>query len=302
MPSVPSRAISPTHITGFFEIRDQEDDVLRRGSRGAGVCLGLPVLTEVEHSSNAGEVSIFINNARAHDAQVSQLMARRLLDLSGTTFGLIVRHYTKAPTGSGFGTSGAAALSLALAGSQALDLGISDVEAAQLAHAVEVTLQTGLGTVAGEFYGGLELRSQPGAPGFGKVTRIPTGDDYSVVALHNGPMSTSALLSDPAIRQRINAVGGRLTEDLLGDMRVERFLQLSQEFTTAVGVASDELRRIILDAEKQGYWLGMAMFGRTLFTIVRNNEIDEIFGLLQRDEPKGRIVIARIDTQGAHRL
>lgn len=299
---MPSRAVSPTHITGFFEIKDQEDDVLRRGSRGAGVCLALPVLTEVEPSSNSGEVSIFINNARAHDAQVSQLMARRLLDLSGTTFGLIVRHYTKAPTGSGFGTSGAAALSLALAGSQALDLEISDVEAAQLAHAVEVILQTGLGTVAGEFYGGLELRSRAGAPGFGEVTRITTSDDYSVVALHNGPMRTSALLSDPAIRHRINAVGGRLTEDLLKDMRVERFLQLSREFTTSVGVASDELRRVMLHAEKWGYSLGMAMFGRTLFTIVRSNEVDELVRLMQQDVPDGRVVIARIEYHGAHRL
>ncbi len=299
---MPSKAVSPTHITGFFEIRDQANDVLRRGSRGAGVCLGLPVLTEVEPSSNSGEVSIFINDARAQDAPVSQLMARRLLDLSGTTFGLIVRHYTKAPTGSGFGTSGAAALSLALAGSQALDLEISDVEAAQLAHAVEITLQTGLGTVAAEFYGGLELRSQPGAPGFGEVTRIPTSDDYSVVALHNGPMHTSALLSDPEIRQRINAVGGRLTEELLKDMRVERFLQLSQEFTTAVGVASDELRRIMLHAERHGYWLGMAMFGRTLFTIVRNNEVDELVRMMRRDGSYERIVIASIGAQGAHRI
>ncbi len=178
---------------------------------------------------------------------------------------------------------------------------MSPLEAAQLAHTVEIKLQTGLGTVAAEFNGGLEIRSEPGAPGFGKVLRIPVSDEYRVVALHNGPMSTSRLLNDAAIRAKINTIGGRLTDALLRDTRLARFLELSQEFTTAIGVANDELLSLMVRATELGYHLGMAMFGRTLFTVVRDSEVNEVLALL-RDGPEGRVIVAPLDSSGAHRI
>ena len=69
-------------------------------------------------------------------------------------FEIIVEHHVEVPLGAGFGTSGAAALSLALALNEALSLGLSKIEAAQLAHVAEVECKTGLGTVIAETFGG----------------------------------------------------------------------------------------------------------------------------------------------------
>jgi len=77
-------------------------------------------------------------------------------------FEIIIKHSINVPIGAGFGTSGAAALSLALALNEVFDLGMSKIEAAQLAHIAEVECKTGLGTVAAETFGGLEIRVKPG--------------------------------------------------------------------------------------------------------------------------------------------
>ena len=42
-----SSAFAPGHITGFFEIYDQEKTPEGRGSRGAGICLSSGVTTRV---------------------------------------------------------------------------------------------------------------------------------------------------------------------------------------------------------------------------------------------------------------
>ena len=46
-----------------------------------------------------------------------------------------------------------------------MGLGLTSLEVYQLAHSAEVELRTGLGTVLGQFCGGLEVREKEGAPG-----------------------------------------------------------------------------------------------------------------------------------------
>ena len=177
-----SFAFAPSHITGFFEIRDRAQDPLRSGSRGAGVCLAQGVETEVETTDHRGRVTILNNGIpSSSSAIVSRRVALKLLDLT-KTHGLTIIHKIKVPIASGFGTSGAAAIGVALAGSDALGLGLSQIEAYQVAHVVEVELKTGLGTVAGEYCGGLEVRSKEGAPGYGETFHVSLHGPYSVVA------------------------------------------------------------------------------------------------------------------------
>ena len=297
-----SFAFAPSHITGFFEIRDRAQDQLRSGSRGAGVCLAQGVETEVETTDHRGRVTILINGIpSSSSAIVSRKVALKLLDLT-KTHGLTIKHKIKVPIASGFGTSGSAAIGVALAGSDALGLGLSQIEAYQLAHVVEVELKTGLGTVAGEYCGGLEVRSKEGAPGYGETFQVSLNGPYSVVALHNGPLQTSKFLSDPDYRSKINSIGRVFSDRMVRTPNLETFLKLTSEFTTAIDLGNKQLRMVRQIAEEHGYHFGMAMFGQTIFTIVRENEAYEVVNLIRKNGEEGNIINSPVDKIGGRLL
>jgi pantoate kinase len=289
-------ALCPTHITGFFEIRDSASDPLRRGSRGAGVNLMKEVETEVETVPEPGIRTLI--NGHEVDARVSRRVAERLLVLAGGSQGLVVRHAIPVPVGSGFGTSGAGAIGAAMAGSEALGLGLTSLEVYQLAHSAEVELRTGLGTVLGQFCGGLEVREKEGAPGIGMVFQIPLSGKHTVVALHNGPMLTSEFLSNPEYRKRINEIGGAYSDEICRKRDLSTFLNLAHDFSMRLGL-SEQYLRVMDNARSHGYLLGMAMFGHTLFTIVRENETTELAQLMRKEWKDGQVIVSSVETESA---
>jgi pantoate kinase len=185
-----------------------------------------------------------------------------------------------------------------MAGSEALGLGLSTLEVYQLAHSTEVELKTGLGTVLGQFCGGLEVREREGAPGIGEAFRIPLAGDHTVVALHNGPMLTSEFLSDPGYRKRVNEIGGAYSDEMCRRRDLETFLQLSHEFSIRLGLGEEYLR-VMHTARSHGYLLGMAMFGHTLFTVVRENEAADLARLIRREWKEGQVIVSPVDTESA---
>lgn len=289
-------SLCPTHITGFFEIRDSATDPLRKGSRGAGVNLTKEVETEVEVLTEPGIRTLI--NGHEVDARVSRRVAEKLLKLARDSQGLTVRHVIPVPVGSGFGTSGAGAIGVAMAGSEALGLGLSSLEVYQLAHSTEVELNTGLGTVLGQFCGGLEVREKEGAPGIGGVFQIPLPGNHTVVALHNGPMLTSEFLSNPEYRKKINEIGGMYSDEICRKRNLSTFLNLAHDFSIRLGLG-DEYLRVMNKAESYGYLLGMAMFGHTLFTIVRENETMELARLMRKEWKDGQVIISSVDKESA---
>lgn len=291
-----SAALCPTHITGFFEIRDSAPDLLRRGSRGAGVNLTKEVETEVETVAESGVLTLI--NGIGADARVSRRVAERLLALAGGSQGLVIRHAIPVPVGSGFGTSGAGAIGVAIAGSAALGLGLTRLEAYQLAHSAEVELRTGLGTVLGQFCGGLEVREKEGAPGIGNVFQIPLSGKHAVVALHNGPMLTSEFLSDPGYRKKINEIGGAYSDEICRKRDLSTFLSLAHDFSMRLGL-SEQYLRVMNNARSYGYLLGMAMFGHTLFTIVRENETIELAQRMRKEWKDGQVIVSSVETESA---
>jgi pantoate kinase len=297
-------AFCPAHITGFFEIRDQALDPLRVGSRGAGICMDRGVVTQVEAIGNdSRSVDVWINGAQVRTATVSIEVAKKLLALSGRSFGLTIHHLVSVPIGSGFGTSGAAAVGIALAGSEALGLNLSTLEAYQIAHVVEVELKTGLGTVAGEYSGGLEVRAKEGAPGYGEIFQVPIRGEYSVVALHNGPLLTSQFLSNYAYRYKINSIGSEFSSKMIKSPSLETFLRLAHEFSATVHLGSPALMKAMRVAEEQGYLFAMAMFGQTVFTIVKCEEAFEVAKIIRGDAGNdGKIIVSPISHLGGRLL
>ncbi|MGD8506579.1 MAG: GHMP kinase, partial [Candidatus Bathyarchaeota archaeon] len=192
-----AKAFSPGHITGFFQICDQQEDPLQIGSRGAGVSIARGTATRVRVENSAKtSVKIMINGEVTDSASVSEHVANAFLSLNGEHSKVLVEHDVELPIGCGYGSSGAGAISLAFALNEAFNNRLSRLEAAQLAHVAEVECGTGLGTVVAEAAGGLEIRARSGAPGVGEMQSIPISEDYVAACLSFGPLSTSRILKD----------------------------------------------------------------------------------------------------------
>ncbi len=157
------RAFVPSHITGFFAAK-RDDDPMKAGSIGCGLTLDLGATTTVEKSD---KTEIFLNG-HLSEAPVSRYVVDRLARSP-----VRVETQLDMPLGSGFGASGGGALGCAYALNSIFDLGLLANQAAAVAHAAEVVNRTGLGDVIAQNTGGLVVRLEPGAPGIGKVDRIP---------------------------------------------------------------------------------------------------------------------------------
>jgi pantoate kinase len=179
-------AFAPCHITGIFQIFDQSADILNAGSRGAGVSLKVGVKTTVKvEKGPRNRLKVNINHQTADCADLTKHVVRAFLSRlsEASHFEIKVEHQVEAPIGAGFGTSGAGALSLGLALNEALGLGMSKIQCAQIAHVAEIECKTGLGTVIAETFGGFEIRVKPGAPGIGEIKCLPIPEN-AVVACH----------------------------------------------------------------------------------------------------------------------
>jgi pantoate kinase len=298
-----AHAFAPGHITGVFEIHDQPTDLLSRGSRGAGVSIERGVSTKVLiERSLKPTCEIKINGEPQESADVSVHVLHSFLSRSKENYRILVEHDVQVPIGSGFGSSGSGALSLAFALNQALGLRLSRVEVAQIAHVAEVHCKTGLGTVIGETYGGVEIRVKPGAPGVGEITHIPI-TQHAVVCLHFGPISTAHILSDPKIRQRINDFGGRLVDKLLAHPTACNFMAYSREFAEYVGLMTERMWDVLKDADHLGFTCSMMMLGESIFSLVKRDRVAELLDIFRQHAPSEQsIIVSDIDFQGARLL
>ncbi len=297
-------AFSPGHITGIFRIHDQPEEPLRKGSWGAGVSIARGVTTRV-HIKNASENSfkIRINGKNPRTAKVSEYVINTFLSHAKKNYRVIVDHDVEIPIGSGFGSSGAGALSLSLALNEAFGSGFSRTEAAQVAYIAEVECKTGLGTVIAEASGGLEIRTKPGGPGVGEVRNIPVGDDYVLACVSFGPVSTRKVLADEELRRRINEFGRRLLDQLIAEPKPHVFMSLSREFAEGVGLISPRIRKVLRETDSEGLTCSMAMFGESVFSLVRRDELEELLKIFRKHAAsEDSIIVSDIDFQGARLL
>ena len=299
-----AEAFSPAHITGLFQILDRSKNLLKVGSKGAGVSVTLGVTTSVRVESSATtSCRILINGERSDTALVSKQVLNCFLSMVEGSHRILVEHRVAVPIGQGFGSSGAGALSLALALNEAFKLNLPRLEAAQIAHVAEVKCKTGLGTVIGETFGGLEIRLKPGAPGVGEIRRIPISHDYVVVCLYSKPISTKRILTSGLYRQRVNEVGGKLTAELAKHPTPAKFMGLSRKFAEHLGLISNRLRPILDETDKAGITFSMAMLGESLFALIKLDQVTEIRKIFDKKSTlSSNMVITDIDRKGARLL
>lgn len=294
-------AFAPGHITGFFEICDKSEDPLHKGSRGAGICLTKGIQTQVSiEPSTQNFIKIFMNSEKLNSTSVSYDVANTILSKIQKRYNLYVQHKIDIPIGCGLGSSGAGALSLALALNKILLQNNTNTEAIKIAHIAEIKNKTGLGTVMAQSEGGLDIRKEPGGPNFGKIDTLTINKDYRVICLILKKISTGKMLINRKIRERINNNGEIALKRFLVRPTVNKFLQVSRDFAESIGLISSRLSKIIDITDKKGFLCSQAMFGETLFSIVKKSNATRLIETFRQLAPKPYLIInAEIDNKGA---
>ncbi|MFQ5940437.1 MAG: pantoate kinase [Nitrososphaerales archaeon] len=290
-----SIAFSPGHITGFVQFPDAQKDPLLNGSLGAGFCIckGVRTIVNIENASSSS-CSILINGKLVNDAQVSRYVVDELLSLVNDNYKIIVEHQSEIPSGYGLGSSGAAALSLAFALNQALGTPLNQIEAAQVAHKADLACRCGAGTVLAEFHGGFEMRLVAGAPGIGVLEKIPL-NDKKVVLFCLAPIPTKDFLTNRI--QLFNGIGGKMLAKLSKTRSVDDFMSMSLQFARSIGCMNYKCKVIIEDLLANGYSCSTAMFGETIFSIVKNDDVEDVKKILMKYN--GTMLISDIENHGA---
>jgi len=293
-------AYAPGHLTGFFQICDEPEDPLHKGARGSGVSIARGIHTRVQaEPSDQTSFTVSIDGRVTDGAFVSENVLRRMLPRLGQPHRIVVEHELEVPLGAGFGSSGGGALTLALALNEALDLGLSVIDAAQVAHVAEIECRTGLGSVFAALEGGFGALIKPGGPGIGEAVKYDRSDELSVVYLCFGPMPTKDALADQGLRRRINELGGRFVDEIMDDLSPTRFMELSRRFTDHLGIATPRLRAVLEKTDEAGVPCTMAMFGEVAFSLVRRDEVERVAEILDKAAPGYDVIITSVDDQGA---
>ena len=242
----------PCAISSFFEICDTNpdgskiEDPLRIGARGGGFILEKGNTTRALSGKGIDSDQIRINGRKEPSARTS-LRVLQLLREKYDIDPVKVLHTIDPPVGTGFGTSGAGAVGVAIAVSSLFDLRLTLAEASAFAHKAEIDSVTGLGTVISlvSGTGAVGLVTEPGCFSVGRVDCILEDyRKYTVFCACFGPIEKSTVLRDQAKRQKVNEYGKKTLDSIIEKGTVEALLKHSRIFAEKTGLASRELLRL----------------------------------------------------------
>ncbi|MFH1179799.1 MAG: GHMP kinase [Candidatus Bathyarchaeota archaeon] len=293
-----AKAFAPGHLTGLFQICTEGNDPLRWGARGSGVSLTRGVTTHVSAEPSGRQThDIYINDEQVIDAYVSEYVLSKYQTYLIQPMNITIRHTINTPLTAGFGSSGGGALSLSLALNEALQIGLSSIDAAQIAHIAEIECKTGLGSVFAAVNGGFGVLYEPGAPGIGKGILMQDTGDLAVVYVYYGPIHTKDALSNPDLVKKINQLGRTYVDELYKELTAERFMYYSRKFTDHVGLATKRIRGLFKQMDSHSLTFTMANFGEVSFTVQHKASAEQAVEILEGlgEHP----VICPIDEHGA---
>jgi len=260
------------HLTGIFEIKDSSENILEKGSLGAGLSINRGVKTSVSYNDKP-DVDIYFNNRKmlsAYTTVTSKVI--ELLIPSKERVHLQISHDFEVPLSTGFGASAAGALGCAFSINDYLQLGIPKIKLFHIAHQAEVLLQSGLGDIIGLYQGGLEIRTKEGAPGFGSTIAFVNDQEWKLATKSFGPFPTAEILSDQDKRQRINNSGHKMIQNLIKNPTYTEFINLTNKFTHSAGLMSQNLKKFISNIP-EGIDAAQIMLGDSLFLFYQEDEI-----------------------------
>jgi pantoate kinase len=271
-----TRFFSPGSITLFFEIKDQNRNLLKRGSRGVGITTSLGAVTTIEKSRSR---EVVLNNCKIQDSIQHTIL--KFLNLNAKVY-----TETALPVKHGFGMSASAAISTVICLNHEFKLHLSYFEAMQIAHRAEILHHTGLGDVATQSMGGFTIRLKEGALPYGIVDRIAVDSKLVMLAL-DGEIETKSIITDPSYKKKIIEQGKKSFTLFLHKKRIEYAFELGVKFSKSIGLLTGEMEEIIKKSEKYGN-AAMSLIGKSIVAIGDTVNLQDLF------ERYGTVYIAEI--------
>jgi pantoate kinase len=305
-----AKAFSPAGISSFFEICERKpngkpiSDLEKVGARGGGFGLQKGVLTKVRAvEAEKNKISIFINGNLEPKAKTTKTVANIFLEKVEKKYEIDIKHEVKVPIGAGFGTSAGGALTTGLALSKILDLNLTYNQIGNIAHKAEIVCKTGLGTVGPLMLGGCILTVEPGAPGISIIDRIPLNDEYAIVCGVIKSISTKSILNSEKRKQAVNLWGKKTLEQILLNPSPENFMNSSLRFAEKTGFMTPITKKLAKIAKKEDA-IGAAqnMVGEAVHALVLEENAKNIIKAFEEVLPKEKIILSKIDFQGARLL
>lgn len=270
------RFFSPGSITLFFEIKDQNRNLLKRGSRGVGITTNLGAVTSIEKSRNT---EVILNGNKIQDSIQHTIL--KFLNLNAKIY-----TETALPIKHGFGMSAAAAISTAIGLNHKFKLNMSYFETLQVAHRAEIIHHTGLGDIATQSVGGFTIRLKEGALPFGVVDRILVDSKLTILAL-DGDIETKSVIIDPFYKKKIIEQGKIALNLFLHKKRIDYAFELGVKFSKSIGLLTGEMEEIIKKSEKYGN-ATISLIGKSIVAIGDTQNLQDLF------ERYGTVYIAEI--------
>ena len=238
-------AFSPCHITAFFEVCFS-DDVYKTGSRGAGLCISLGSYATVSfgNGKKLGKVT--------EDA-IKNLVRDEI------NFDIIIKN--DLPSSQGFGISASSSLASTMAIAHLLKIPYE--EALKAVHLAEIKNKTGLGDAIASFYGGMEMRIEPGITG--RIKKIDCKEKL-IVAIIGEKIETKKVLRNDKLINKINEIGNECLKDFIKKPSIDNLFDLSLKFAIETGIANEKMKKILKEANKIGK-ASMVMLGNSIFAL-----------------------------------
>ncbi|SFR49945.1 GHMP family kinase ATP-binding protein [Halogeometricum limi] len=163
------------------------------------------------------------------------------------------------PIGCGFGASGAATLSTALAADAAFDLGLTRDDVVEAAHRAEVAAGTGLGDVFVQDRGGLVWNTGDGRERMDRTDRV----EY----VSTGGIATESVLGDPASMRKVKTAGTDALAAFDPDTPLSRWFETAWTFADRTGLPTASVRASVDRVREAGGAATMAMVGETVLAV-----------------------------------
>ncbi len=294
----------PHRISGFFQMMNPVNDLKKKQPSQIGSCGGGPSLTaygkthikllDNSNTDNSLNYEIWINGKNLTLQAVTSSTTLRLMEEHLPKFYKYrISHEFDLPLGAGYGSSGSGALGIAIGIKKILNLPFSFENAAYYAHAADVLNHTGLGTVGGQYAGGLSIMMEPGFPF--KYNCIPIDSDIRILTGSFGPLSTKEILTNPDYKKLIYHVGQRSMQLMKQEYTLENYLKVVQFFLKKTQILkklklSNVQKCLEIINQTSAIGSGMNQLGRSFFAFCYKEDVNEIQKLLRE-----RIQIEFID-------
>lgn len=266
---------------------------------GAGFSISAGTQTSVTIREQAKTSIIIEYNNERIDAPVTETVVERLMKTYNATLSVEVAHHSELPIGVGYGASGAGALGTSLALTSLLNRELDSTKAAQEAHFSEVVNHTGLGDVIAQSYGGLEVRTYPGAPGVGQLINVSYPEDCSVVLAGAPGLETKSVLTNPDSREKINRFGDTLIGDLIRSPSLESIVNASRKFAKAIGLMTTRVSDALTELHLAGFGMSsMVMLGDSVFCFCDTDSLSDVSNILRGFWETHQVITTKISSSG----